>query len=204
MAIAFISLHTGKPDFQLDREVSYAGYVRLPIEYDNAAGEVPQMFTFAPVEDDTDEVVTYCAVGAAGCGQGEIFMRVPILPNIPILAARERQNWEWWAEQGMTEEQAKGAVEVHGLVAPRVYLCNTNPVKLPDNLNPIARVVHKLIYAGLICVDELHPKLFEAVNDALHNAGVPVLQVVRNSAAKMDVRLDQMPSLQDLGVRSTH
>lgn len=196
MGIAFVSLHVGKPESQLDQEVSYTGYVRMPIEWDGKLFEKPMTVTFPVVEEDTTEVVTYCAIGAAEKGQGEIFMRIPILPNIPILAALERRTTEFWmARHGMTEEQAKEAVESHGMVAPRVVLCNSDPVDLPMHLNPIARIAHQLVYSGLIEPADLHPKLFEAINDALHNAGVPVLKVKRDGAATMNAKLSELPSL---------
>ena len=57
-------------------------------------------------------------------------------------------------------------------------------MKLPENLNPIARIAHQLIYAGLMKTEDLHPKMFEAVNDALHNVGVPILKVTPGASSE--------------------
>lgn len=192
MPTAYVSLHTGAPHSQLDQEVFYAGYKRLPVEYGENFGTQPVTLTFPVIEQDSADVVTYIAVGACERGQGEIFMRVPALPNIKLLTEPNRLVPEWWMQKGMTREQAEQAVLAHGHVAPRICICNSDPVKLPDNVNPIARIAHQLVYAGLMKPDDLHPKLFEAINDALHNAGVPVLKVERSAAAKMDATLENL------------
>lgn len=189
---AFVSLHTAAPQGQIDNEVEYQGYKRMPVEFDDEFGEVVLNLTFPVIEEDSEDVVTYIGIGSAEHGQGEIFMRVPAIPNIPCRAAKERLTREFWASQGAKESEISKCIEEHGYIAPRIAICNTNPVKLPDNLNPIARTAHKLVYAGLLDPLDLPPKLFEAINDALHNAGVPVLKIVREGAAKIDVKFSDI------------
>ena len=119
-------------------------------------------------------------------------MRVHSMPYIPLKTQPERLDPAWWTKQGATPEQAAEYVKTHGHIAPRICIANTEPVKLPENLNPIARIAHQLIYAGLMKTEDLHPKLFESVNDALHNAGVPILKVTRGAAARMEGRMSQL------------
>jgi hypothetical protein len=189
---AFVSLHTEAPIAQIDHEVNYAGYKRLPIEFGEGFGDTPINLTFPVIEQDSPDVVTHIAVGAAETGQGEVFMRVHSMPYIPLLTQPERLDPAWWMKQGANPEQAAELVKTQGYIAPRICIANTAPVKLPDNLNPIARTAHQLVYSGLMTAADLHPKLYEAINDALHNAGVPVLKVTRGAAATMQGKMSQL------------
>ena len=137
-------------------------------------------------------MVTHIAVGAAEIGQGEIFMRVHSMPYIPLLTQPERLDPAWWTKQGATPDQAEEMVRTQGHVAPRICIANTAPIRLPENLNPIARTAHQLNNSGMMTAADLHPKMFEAINEALHNAGVPVLKVTRAGAANMQGKMSQL------------
>lgn len=195
---AFVSLHTAAPDSQLDHEVSYEGYERVPVDFFDGFGDESLEITFPIIRADSDDVIHYIAVGACEEGQGEIFMRVPALP-MELKQHPERLTREFWLKNGAAPTNVDKIIEDHGYMAPRVVICNTAPVKLPDNLNSIARVAHKLVYSGLMKAEDMHPKLFEAVNDALHNAGVPVLTVTRSSAANMEAKMSDLKSMQNMG-----
>lgn len=196
---AFVSLHTAEPQGQIDHEVTYAGYRRLEVEYDGNMVGMALNLTFPIIQEDTDEVITHIAIGRAERGQGEVLMHIPSLPHIPIKAQKERLTRQFWLDNGAPETDINNLIEQYGYTAPKIAIDGTDIVQLPDNINPIARVAHQLVYAGLLRIDDLHPKLFEAINDALHNAGVPVFKVTRGGAAKMDVKMSQMPSLQQWG-----
>lgn len=189
---AFVSLHTSKPSYQLHHEVQYEGYHRIPVEYSEEFALEPLNITFPVIEQDSPDVVTYIAIGACSKGQGAIFMCIPALPNIPLLTAPERQDTAWWIRQGCTLEQAEQNVVQYGHTAPRVCICNTDPVRLPTTVNPIARIAHQLIFSGLMSATDLHPRLYEAINDALHNAGVPIIPVVRQGAGDLKGKLSDL------------
>ena len=59
---AFVSLHTEPPIAQLDHEVSYDGYRRLPVEFGEGFGDAPINLTFPLIERDSPDVVKYIAV----------------------------------------------------------------------------------------------------------------------------------------------
>lgn len=183
--IGFVSLHTKKPSYQLEHEVAYEGYRRVPIEFDRVALGETITVTFPIVEKDSPDEVTHVAIGAVENGQGEIFMSIPSLPYIKLQTTPERLDPAWWVAQGVAPENAAAHVQAHGHVAPRICICNTNTVTLPVSINPIARVAHQLIFAGLMTAEELHPKLYEAINKALEDAGVPIIPVTRQGAAAM-------------------
>lgn len=200
---AYVSLHTAKPQAQIDNEAFYQGYHRMPVDFHEKLGDIPVGVTFPIIEVSSPDVVTHIAIGREEKGQGELFMLVPILPYIPLVDDPNRRNTDWWMEQAtlvnqpMTMEQAKHMVENHGYTAPFVSIGNSNPVDLPPNLNPIARIAHQLIFSGLLHASELHPKLYEAINDALLSAGVPIIPVVRSGAAHMTGKMSNLASLSD-------
>lgn len=189
---AYVSMHTAAPQSQIDSEVIYNGYRRIAVDYGDDFGSNPVKVQFPIIEEDSPDKVIYAAVGAAEKGQGEIFMRVPIFPHIPLLIQTERKTREFWLENGIAPENVDKMIEDYGYTAPIICIANSNPIRLPENLNPIARVAHKLIYSGLMKAEELHPKLYEAINDALHNAGVPIIPVIRSGAANMQFHSDYL------------
>lgn len=195
---AFASLHTAKPGTQNAHEVFYQGYKRAAVDFFDGFGNQPIDVLFDVIMADSDDVVHYVAIGTSEHEDGDILLTVPTDP-MDLKQRPERLTEQFWIDNGATRAQAKDFVVKHGEVAPRVIVCNTAPVTLPENLNPIARIVHQLVMNGQVSISDLHPKLYEAVNDALHNAGVPVLKVTRSGAAKIDIRLSQMPSLDMLG-----
>lgn len=196
---AFASLHTARPSGQSDSEVFYQGYKRVEVDYNEGFGTSPIDVLFPVITADSDDVIYFIAIGTAESGHGEILMSVPTEP-MELKQHPERLTEKFWRDNGASPDQAKDLVVKHGELAPRIIVCNTAPVTLPDNLNPIARMVHQLVFNGQLSTSDLHPKLFEAVNDALHNAGVPVLKVTRSGAAKIDIKLSQMPNLSSLGL----
>lgn len=201
---AFVSLHTAKPDFQTDSEASYAGYERVEIDFSPDFAKQPTEIMFPVIEDmKSKDVAVYAAIGSAQSGQGEIFMRVPALPNIVLKDQPEKRQPKIWIDAGVPEANVQHYIDNHGYIAPRIIFHDERP-GLPDSLNPIARIAHGLIFSGLVSAADLHPKLYEAINDALHNAGVPIIPVVRQAAAKMDVKMSQLPSFQEMASEGVH
>ncbi len=199
MKQAYISLHTGAPNYQLDQEVTYGGYVRQLVDFDEHTLALSAKANFPVAERETDEIITYIAVGACERGQGEIFMRIPILPHIPLKFDNATLTEKFWSDRNAPADKipqfialAKHAKE-RG-ISPIISIVNS-AVILPADIHPIARVAHQLVYAGLITTSDLHPKLFEAVNNELERVGVEVLRVKREGAATMNGKMSQLPSL---------
>lgn len=71
---------------------------------------------------------------------------------------------------------------------------------LPADLNPIVKKIYQLWAMGEIKAEDLHPQLYEAVNNELHAAGIPVIPVIRSGTAKLIGKISNMPSLRDMGV----
>lgn len=146
---AFVSLHTAPPTFQCDHEVSYKGYCRMPVDYCEGFGNKPVEVIFPQVSLAGSAPVTHVCIGSAELGNGEVFLTIANLPHIPIVQGEQ----------------------------PRVIFINVYPY--PENINPIARTAHALAWTGEMKAEDLHPALYEAINDALHNVGVPVMKVTR-------------------------
>ena len=198
MKTAYVSLHTDRPEDQNDKEISYGGYRRVAIEYENEDDFIEQEVLFPVIEDSSEDILTFICIGTSEHDHGEILMIIPTLP-MKMQADPRRLKKRFWMESGATLEQATQLIKDHGYIAPRVLITNTNPIDMPENLNPIARVARKLIDSGKIQASDLHPKLYEAINDALHNAGVPVIQIARGGAARIDIKTSEMKSLSFLG-----
>lgn len=79
----------------------------------------------------------------------------------------------------------------HGL-GPRIVML------YPEELSAPARVIHQLVSLGMLKAADLHPKLYEAVNDELHRHKIPVMKVTRAGAFDMKVDFKSMPSMQEL------
>ncbi|WP_088254803.1 hypothetical protein [Fimbriiglobus ruber] len=200
MVTAYVSLHTGRPDSQLDQEVSYEGYARLPVEFSDDFGNVKLDVFFPAVLKDSGQTLTYIAIGAHERGQGGLFMRVPTLPMRLAAAPPERRTEQFWIDNGIPAQNAADYVQKHGSFCPHIVICNTDPVVLPPDLHPIARTARKLFDAGMLDAAVLPPKLYEAVNDELQRAGVPVIPVTRTATATMTESISKMKSLRAYGV----
>lgn len=196
---AFASLHTEFPNSQLESEVSYPGYHRVPVEFDGDIQNFSANLIFPTIEEDSADVVRCVAIGSAECSQGEIFMRIPILPHINILALNDRRTEEFWRQEGIPEEQIQSCIENYGCAQPKIAVCNNEPIFLPETLNPIARIAHDLVYAGMLNPADLPSKLYEAINDALHEVGVPVIKISRGGAAEFKIKMSDLPPLSEWG-----
>lgn len=192
---AYVSLHTESPIAQLDHEVSYVGYKRMPVDFEEGFGNQPVRMAFPTIMNDSEDVIKCVAVGPCENGQGEIFMRVPLMPYIPVKIHPERLTESFWIQNGANPDQAKELVKMHGYITPNVCIGNTDPIVIPDTVHPIAKAAVNLVYAGLMDTDDLHPKLFESINDELAKCGVPILTVKRGSSFKMDQPISKMKSL---------
>jgi hypothetical protein len=161
--IAYASLHTSKPSSQTDHEVAYQGYHRIAVECEGDFGSQPIQVQFPPIEESAEGEITYICIGTAEVGNGEALLVINAMPHIKL------------------EKSAD---------APTIVVINE--LNLPENLNPIARIAYQLWYYKQMDASTLHPKLYEAINDALHNAGVPVIPTARGGAAAWDVKLDML------------
>lgn len=72
---------------------------------------------------------------------------------------------------------------------------------LPEDLNPIAKTAYQLVAMGEMKAEDLHPKLYESINDELHKWGIPVIPCVRAGAATMKAEIINMPSLRDVCIQ---
>lgn len=190
---AYVSLHTDAPHDQLDHEVFYKGYSRVEFDYEEGcfSGRVLKI-VFPEVLADSGHRATYAAVGARAEGQGEIFVRTALDAGgqrLDPAALREEHpevlSPDFWRSHGVPEDQLKATIDGWQHLCPTIRLTSTAPASYPAHLNPIARVARQLVDNNLMRTDELHPKLFEAINDALQNAGAPILLVTRAAAATM-------------------
>ena len=76
-----------------------------------------------------------------------------------------------------------------------ILFCN-----LPEALHPIARATFHAWIMQELKAEDIHPKVYEAVNDELSRLGVPVIPCVRGAKATWDVKMSNMPSLRDIGI----
>lgn len=173
MKTAYVSLHTVKPVSQTDGEVSYEGYHRMKVVYGENFGDTPVDLYFPEILADTDAEISYICIGEAEFGDGPVLTVVHSMPYIKVKAGNK----------------------------PRIVIVNIPPDGLPKELNPIARVVYNLVSSGEIRAEDLHPKLYEAVNSALTLVGVNVIPVIRTGAADMYGKLSEMPSFNDFSTR---
>lgn len=191
---AYCALHTARPTYQLENEVSYEGYRRIEIDFKDDMGREKLECIFPIIEADSADIVRYFSIGAHEKGQGQVFM-VLAVPEMDLLQRPERLIPAFWIQNGASPEQAAEFVKLYGYIAPTVIFCNDKPIDMPDDLNPIAKKARLLYDSGLMLAEELHPQLYEMINDALAAAGVPIIPCIRQAAAKIDVKIDHMPSL---------
>jgi hypothetical protein len=167
--LAYASLHTKRPTSQSIHEVSYGGYKRIEVEFDEKFGNEPFSIVFPEIIESADDEITHICIGSSDTGNGKIFLIIETVPFIKI---------------------TKGN-------SPRIIIMN-EPY-MPENLNPIAREAYRLWHHKELRVEDLHPKLYEAINDALHNAGLPVIPVTRAGAADIQIKMSDIPSLSEWG-----
>lgn len=79
---AYASLHTSKPQSQSDCEGVYTGYRRMPINCQIGSNFLA--IVFPEIEEDTDLVTKYIAIGEKPEGDGEIFTSIEALPHIAL------------------------------------------------------------------------------------------------------------------------
>ncbi len=166
---AYISLHTQNPTSQSAHEVAYKGYHRMEVDFHEKFGNTPFNILFPEIEESMDGNITHVCIGTAEVGNGKIFLIIDMLPFLKI----EKGN------------------------KPRVIIINEP--NLPEDLNPIAREAYRLVWQKEMKAEDLHPKLYEAINNALHAAGVPVIPVVRAGIADIQAKLSQLTSLSEWG-----
>lgn len=163
----FASLHTEMPGAQSHKEVHYAGYKRVEIDYDAQFGQQTVTLLFPEIQESIDGVrITHLCIGPNQEGAGHAHQVVELCPHIPIMAG----------------------------FPPRVIVANI-PEPLPDTIHPLASALWNQINEAKILAEDLDPTVFEALNDELQRVGVPILKITRSGAAKMSVKFSQMRSL---------
>lgn len=167
--LAYASLHTKRPTSQSMYEVSYNGYKRVEVEFHEKFGNEPFSIVFPEIIESTNDEITHICIGSSDTGNGKIFLIIETVPFIKITQGN----------------------------SPRVIVMNEPYI--PEHLNPIAREAYRLWHHGELKAEDLHPKLYEVINDALHNAGIPVIPVTRSGAADINIKLSDMPSLSNWG-----
>ncbi len=171
MKTLFASLHTAEPATQTDHEAAYTGYRRVPIDYADGFGDIPVTIVFPRIEQTAAGQITHVGLGTAEKGNGDVELTIHAMPYIR-----------------MAED-----------ACPRIVVTNVAADGLPAQLNPVARVAFNLYRTGQLDPADLHPALYEVINEALHGVGVSVIPVARGGAASMTGRLENMPSLGDWG-----
>lgn len=166
---AYASLHTQYPASQSMYEVAYKGYHRMEVDFHDKFGNVPFSILFPEILESMDGNITHICIGTSDTGNGKILLIIDMLPFLKM----EKGN------------------------KPRVIVANEP--NMPEDLNPIAREAYRLWHHKELKPEELHPKLYEAINDALHKAGLPVIPVVRSAKADMKMHLRNVTSLSEWG-----
>lgn len=170
---AYASLHFRKPESQNDAEVSYPGYHRIPVEWDESFGDPAVKIEFPVIQQDADGEATWWAIGTAEIGDGDLLQAAEFHPPRPL---RKTQY-----------------LEVAGRVIPLVpSILIGNILQLPEGLHPIAAVAYALVNYKEMKAEDLHPALYEAINDELTRCGVPVIPVSREAKFEMNVKLSQL------------
>lgn len=189
---AYVSLHTRKPESQMDAEVKYTGYERVEFDYDeDTFAREPVKILFPRIEDrKSKDVATYMAIGPAEKGNGPLWLRAVLLP-LGLKDEPERRTTEFWEKNGATPEQAEEFVKNHGYNVPTVG-CHDETPPLPDGLNPIVKLMYRLTHRGLVDAADFHPRLYEAMNDELTRHGVEVVKIVRQGSARMEQKIQNV------------
>ncbi len=157
MKTAYVSMHVALPKTQGEHEVSYPGYRRIPVQFDESFGDVPTKIEFPAAEEIIDGEFTHVCIGENERGDGESFMIIGF--RSPIKLIQE--------------------------MPPSVIIMNEHGDGLPGRLNPVARAIIAAIKSGELTVEGLPPVVFEAVNSALELVGAPILTVTRSAVATM-------------------
>lgn len=167
---AYAALHLAEPKTQTSHEVSYEGYKRVEIDFENSFCATPILVKFPIPKFPTEYRASYITVGTTPEGDGELLMIVPLLPHLLIIPGPRFQ----------------------------VGIIN-NPAELPSDLHPIARAAFEAVAKGEMKGEDLHPAVYEQINNELAAHKLPVIPCVRGAAANIKINLSQMPSLRDLG-----
>lgn len=178
---AYASLHTSKPTNQTDFEVSYEGYERVEIDFHPNLGNPPVDIIFPMVQADSSEEVNHIMIGGAKTGDGEIGLVIHTMPYQEL------------------PQTYKPKVTITNVVADKNGDAVGNGIS--HEVHILARTIYYLVMAGEMKSEEIHPKLYEAVNEELAKHNVPVIPVARAGAAKM-VQCSGW-TLEDLGAAVT-
>lgn len=141
----------------------------MAIEFENTFCATPILVKFPIPKFPTGNKASYITVGTAETGAGEILMVVSLIPRLPIVPGERFQ----------------------------VGIIN-NPAELPADLHPIARAAFEAVAKGELKGEDLHPAIYEEINNELAANKLPVIPCVRGAAANIKINLSQMPSLRDL------
>lgn len=194
---AYISLHTDWPRDQLDYEVSYEGYHRLEVDYDEERLKTDAIRAIFPVVTKvSDDTANYAAIGSASEGQDILHLVVPVrevfnpASGIQLSDFPERRTDAFWLDKGIPSDRVGDCIKAYGYTIPRVAIYDDPPVVYPSTLNPIAREAHRLVRLMLIRPAEIPHQLYAMINDELIAAGIPPIPVIRGGAATMigDIR----------------
>lgn len=166
---AYAALHLAEPKTQSSHEVSYEGYKRIEIEFENTFCATPILVKFPIPKVATEYRASYITVGTAAEGDGQFLMCVQLIPQLRIVPGERFQ----------------------------VGIIN-NPAELPTDLHPIARAAFEAVAKGELKGEDLHPAIYEEINNELAVYKLPVIPCVRGGAANIKINLSQMPSLRDL------
>lgn len=179
---AYAALHTAKPSSQSEHEVSYPGYGRVAVEFGEDFGEGTIDVQFPEILGEVPGKITHISIGSSVASDGDLLLVIASMPHIAMLP-------------GLAPR-----IGITNIVADK----NGNPAGagLPVRVHPIARVVHALVMNGELQAEDLHPKLYEAVNDELAAKGIPVIPVKRAGRADMVQTLGW--GLSDLGIENPH
>lgn len=163
----FASLHIKNPIRQTDGEISYAGYKRVPVVYHEKFGQQKLVIEFPEIQETIEGAVfNHIAIGPNEFGDGSIVRTIECSPHVDIIKGYK----------------------------PKVIVANI-PEPLPENLNPIAMVIWHLINEQIMKPEDLHPALFAVVNEAFSAVDMPIMKVIREGTATMNVKMHDMKSL---------
>lgn len=162
----YASLHTHEPICQTDGEISYPGYKRVAVEYNEKFGQKSLEINFPEINETIENAqFNYIAVGYCEFGAGSVVRSVLCVPPVKIV---------------------KGC-------KPKIIVTNI-PEPLPTDLDPTAATIWHLINEQKMKPEDMPPALFELVNEAFAKAGMPIMQITREGTAKMEVKISQIKS----------
>jgi hypothetical protein len=162
----FASLHIKTPARQAEWEISYPGYKRVAVEYNEKFGQKSLEINFPEIQETIENAqFNYIAIGYNEFGDGSVVRSIVCAPPIKIIKGYK----------------------------PKVIVTNI-PEPLPANLDPTAATIWHLINEQKMKPEDMPPALFELVNEAFAKVGMPIMQITREGTAKMEVKISQMKS----------